>query len=110
MLRRNNDLLFENRFTATDIFQIEDLFEQIKIGEARLDNLFNQDKNGDPDKIRQELISMRNYHELLQEKTEGRNQYIEDNYRSRLKITGERINKLLERAEKTGITIGINCL
>ena len=106
-IRKNNDLFFESRYTATDIFQIEDLFEQIKIGEARLDNLFKEDKNSD--KIKVELISLLNCHELLKEKTQGRNQYIEDNYSSRLKVTEERINKLLERAEKIGVRVRGDC-
>jgi len=106
---QNNDFSFESRYTATDIYYIEDLFEQIESGENRLNDLFKEGYSA-YEKIKQELIALINCYELLKEKTQGHNQDIENRYSFRIQEAGIRINKLLERAEKLGITIGRNCL
>jgi len=100
-----NEFSLENRYTVTDIYYIEDLFEQIESGENRLKDFFAQGYSA-YEKIKQELIALVNCYELLKEKTQGRNQGIENRYSWRIAEAGVKINKLLGHAEKLGITIG----
>ena len=108
-LKRDMDFLNEeSKYTATDIFYIEDLFEQIGLGENRFNYLFKEQGYNACDKIKQELLSIINCYELLKEKTQGKNQGIEDRYSSRLKEAKIRIDKLLVRAKKLGIKLRVD--
>ena len=87
--------------------KIQDLFEQIALGENRLNELFQKGYSAH-DKIKQELLSLINCYELLKEKTQGKNQGIEDRYSSRLKEVKVRIDKLLVRAKKIDIKLRVD--
>ncbi|MCK4249529.1 MAG: hypothetical protein KAX15_07090 [Candidatus Omnitrophica bacterium] len=104
-----NEFSLENRTTITDIYYIKDLFEEIGSVENRLEDLFDQGYSA-YDKIKEELIALVNCYELLKGKTQGQNQSIESSYSFQIEGVRDRINKLLKRAEKLGITIGTNRL
>ena len=98
----------ESRYTATDIFYIEDLFEQIGLGENRLNYLFKEQGYNACDKIKEELLSLINCYELLKEKTQCKSHDIEDRYSSRLKEVKARIDELLGRAKKLSIELRVD--
>ena len=96
--------MIENKCTATDIYCIEDMFEQIKIIENKLDQLFTEGHNS-YDKVMQELVCLVNIHELLKEKVQVYGQFIKSRFSLRLREARVRLNKLLERTEKAGIKV-----